>query len=236
MSLAAHNSHKILVVTNDAAVVAWLRAAELQEVYQVQIVNQGEAVIATAQQDYPELILLEAAIPEMSYLEICRALQAATVRSIIIVLLERGDAGGDIPNHTRDCIAALNAGAHDCLQKFSDTQELQAIMRSYLRRLANHPPHQLQFGDLVLDLLTKEVYRDGYKLYLTAREFQLLAYFMHHPRRVINRTQILEQVWEYKFAPNVVDVYIHYLRNKLEKYNPKRLIHTVHRVGYVLRC
>jgi DNA-binding response OmpR family regulator len=228
-------SRYILVVTDDNAVMQWLKAAKISDNYQPQVVSQGELTIARAQEYYPDLILLDTAISDSSYLEICQQLREKAIHSIIIGLVEPDSGEYESVYQLQDCVAILNAGAHDCLEKFSPIQELQAKIRVYLRWLIAHPPHQLQFNDLLLDLLTKEVYRDGYQLELTAREFQLLAYFMQHPRHVITREQILEQVWEYQFAPNVVDVYIHYLRNKLERYNPKRLIHTVHRVGYILR-
>lgn len=221
-------SHGVLVVTESASVAQWLEIALIPEKFQIQVVENGAANIPRIQQDNPDLIILDASISDISYIELCREMRANGIQSPIMVLAEA--------ENLSDRIAVLSVGANDYLVKFSSSQELQSKMRANLQRSPDHQPHLLRYGDLVLDLLTKEVYRDGYQLSLTAREFHLLAYFMRYPRRVINRNQILEHVWGYEFTPNVVDVYIHYLRNKLERYNSKRLIHTVHRVGYILRC
>ena len=137
-----------------------------------------------------------------------------------------------------DRVAALDAGADDCIGEPFSTIEFLAKIRAHLRRIClNQKPSVLSFDNLSLNILTREVYRGDRYIYLTAREFALLEYLMTHPRQVLTRTQIIDRIWGYDYMgdSNIIEVYIRYLRLKTELDNSKRLIHTVRSVGYVLR-
>ncbi|WP_017302267.1 response regulator transcription factor [Nodosilinea nodulosa] len=177
-----------------------------------------------------DLILLGMGLPDFSGLEICRRLRSTGNRAQIMVLGAR--------HGIQDCVAGLDAGANDYLFPQISMEELKARMRSRLRRARLETQcNRLHFENLTLDRLTHDVYRHRHAIALTAREFSLLEYFMAHPRRVMTRDQILEQVWTKNpdIESNVLDVYIRYLRVKLEQHQMPRLIHTVRGVGYVLR-
>ncbi|MGG6239407.1 winged helix-turn-helix domain-containing protein [Nodosilinea sp. AN01ver1] len=179
----------------------------------------------------PDLILLGASLPDFSGLEICRQLRSTGNRVQLILL--------GASQNIEDCVAGLDAGANDYVFPQISMEELMARVRSRLRRARLETQrNRLHFGELMLDRLTHEVYRYRYAIALTAREFSLLEYFMEHPQRVMTRDQILEQVWTKNsdIDSNVLDVYIRYLRVKLEQHQMPRLIHTVRSVGYVLRA
>ena len=169
-------------------------------------------------------------LPDFSGLEICRRLRSIGNQIQLILLGAR--------HNVKECVAGLDAGANDYVFPQMAMEELKARMRSRLRRARLEDRcDRLHFGELVLDRLTHDVYRHQHAIALTAREFSLLEYFMAHPRRVMTRYQILEQVWTQNtdIDSNVLDVYIRYLRLKLEQHHMPRLIHTVRGVGYVLR-
>jgi DNA-binding response OmpR family regulator len=136
-----------------------------------------------------------------------------------------------------DRVAGLDAGADDYVVKPFSIEELLARVRAHLRRTQEEDPDSLQFGDLSLNRRTREVHRGERVIELTAKEFDLLEYLLTHPRQVVTRDRILEQVWGYDFMgdSNIIEVYIRYLRLKLEENREKRLIQTVRGVGYVLR-
>jgi DNA-binding response OmpR family regulator len=136
-----------------------------------------------------------------------------------------------------DRVAGLDAGADDYVIKPFKIEELLARVRAHLRRTQEDNPDLLQFSDLSLNRKTREVFRSGRAIELTAKEFELLDYLITHPRQVITRDQILEKVWGYDFMgdSNIIEVYVRYLRLKLEEQQEKRLIQTIRGVGYVLR-
>jgi two-component system OmpR family response regulator len=139
---------------------------------------------------------------------------------------------------TKERISYLYAGASDCLSSPFDIQELLIRLRIHLRQCSwQEQPHILTFDDVILDPGARQVFRGDRTIELTAKEFDLLAYFMQHPLQVLTRDQIIETIWGYDFAgtSNVVEVYVRCLRNKLEAHQGKRLIQTVRYVGYVLR-
>jgi len=185
--------------------------------------------LSLARESTPDLIILDWMLPGISGVEICRRLRA-TGNSIPIILLTAKD-------EVSDRVAGLDAGADDYVVKPFSIEELLARIRAHLRRTQETNEDVLQFADLSLNRLTRQVYRGKRTIELTAKEFDLLEYLLSHPRQVFSREQILEKVWGYDFMgdSNIIEVYIRYLRLKLEENNQNRLIHTVRSVGYVLR-
>jgi len=185
--------------------------------------------LTLARESSPDLAILDWMLPGLSGVEICRRLRA-TGNSIPVILLTAKD-------EVSDRVAGLDAGADDYVIKPFSIEELLARIRAHLRR--NQEPDQdiLQFEDLNLNRRTRQVYRGKKLIELTAKEFDLLEYLLSHPRQVFTREQILERVWGYDFMgdSNIIEVYIRYLRLKLEENNEKRLIYTVRGVGYALR-
>jgi len=168
-------------------------------------------------------------LPGLSGVEVCRRLRATGNKVPVILLTARDEVS--------DRVAGLDAGADDYLVKPFSIEELLARVRAHLRRTQEVDLDVLQFEDLSLNRRTREVFRGKRAIELTAKEFDLLDYLLSHPRQVYTRDQILERVWGYDFGgdSNIIEVYVRYLRLKLEENNEKRLIHTVRGVGYVLR-
>ena len=169
------------------------------------------------------------ALPGISGLDLCMRLRNTGIQVPIIMLT----AKDEVPDRVR----GLTAGADDYVTKPFSIEELLARVKARLRR--NHPeaPDVLEFEDLKLNRLTREVYRNHQLIELTAKEFDLLEFLLRYSRQVVTRDQILENVWGYDFMgeSNIIEVYIRALRIKLEANNPKRLLHTVRGIGYVLR-
>ncbi len=222
------NGH-ILLVEDDPKLSKFIAAELSLDGYQVTVANSGLDGLAIARDQHPDLLILDWMLPEMSGLDICIRLRKTGVQIPIIMLT----AKDEIP----DRVAGLNAGADDYLVKPFSIEELLARIQARLRRVSPEIADSLQFADLTLNRLTREVYRAHQKIELTAKEFDLLEFMLRHPHQVLNREQILESVWGYDFMgeSNIIEVYIRALRIKLEASNLKRLLHTVRGVGYVLR-
>jgi len=220
---------RVLVVEDDERVAASVRRALEYDGYRVTVCTDGPAGLAAALREPPDVVVLDIALPGLDGVNVCRALRAADARSMVLMLTAR-DA-------TADRVAGLDAGADDYLVKPFAYQELLARVRALLRR---KPPSDegLSHGGVTLDPLTREVRRDDRPLDLTPLEFDLLLHFLSHPRQVLSRAQLLDAVWGGGSASttNVVDVYIGYLRAKLEAGGEPRVLHTVRGVGYVLRA
>lgn len=182
-----------------------------------------------ASSSYYSLVVIDWTLSPISGLEFCQRLRSINKNIPIIVLVE--------PGQVENCIAALDAGADDCIATASNMPEIIARVRARLRPDREKKSHIIYYSNLILNQKTREVYLDGVPIGFTAREFELLAYFMRYPHQVLTHTQILEAVWGYDFVgvSNVIEVYVRYLRLKLEANDQKRLIHTVRSVGYVLR-
>ncbi|NEQ14342.1 MAG: response regulator transcription factor, partial [Moorea sp. SIO3E2] len=174
-------------------------------------------------------LILDWMLPGISGPEICRRLRT-TGNQVPIILLTAKD-------EVSDRVSGLDAGADDYVVKPFSVEELLARVRAHLRRNQTEDPNILQFADLSLNHSTREVYRGQRLIELTVKEFDLLEYLLAHPRQVLTREQILERVWGYDFMgdSNIIEVYIRYLRLKLEANNESRLVQTVRGVGYVLR-
>jgi len=219
----------LLVVDDEPALRESLRRALGLEGYEVTTADDGNrALAALAERDF-EAVVLDVAMPRMDGIEACRRMRAAGDRTPVLMLTAR-DA-------IDDRVAGLDAGADDYLVKPFALRELIARLRALIRRAEPPAEPRLEFADLSMDLLTREVHRGGRQIDLSRTEFSLLELFLSNPRVVLTRSQIFERVWGYDFGPtsNSLGVYIGYLRRKLEADGEPRLIHTVRGVGYALR-
>ena len=222
---------RILVVDDERAVRESLRRALELEGYAVELAEDGEKALDRLAQVPPaDAAILDVLMPGIDGLEVCRRLRASGSALPILMLTARAEVDSRV--------AGLDAGADDYLPKPFALAELLARLRALLRRAANGDiDDRLRFGDLELDLGTREVQRGARAIELTRTEFSLLELFLRNPRQVLTRSVIFERVWGYDFGPtsNSLDVYIGYLRRKTEEGGEPRLIHTVRGVGYALR-
>ncbi|HEY9725747.1 MAG TPA: response regulator transcription factor [Chroococcales cyanobacterium] len=219
----------ILVVEDEAKLAQFIELELKYEGYNVSVARDGMEGLSTARESHPDLIILDWMLPGISGPEICRRLRATGDKVPVILLTAKDEVS--------DRVAGLDAGADDYVVKPFSVEELLARIRAHLRRNQEEDPDTLQFADLTLNSTTREVYRGERLIELTAKEFDLLEYLLSHPRQVLTRDQILERVWGYDFMgdSNIIEVYVRYLRLKLEANNEKRLVQTVRGVGYVLR-
>lgn len=222
------NDH-ILLVEDDPKLAEFITTELHLEGYQVTIASNGMDGLKIARDSPPDLLILDWMLPVISGLDLCLRLRKTGIEAPIIILT----AKDEIP----DRVTGLNAGADDYVTKPFSMEELLARVKARLRRTHAQDLNIFTFEDLTLNCLAREVYRDSQLIELTAKEFDLLEFILRHPRQVLTREQILETVWGYDFMgdSNIIEVYIRALRVKLESANPKRLIHTVRGVGYVLR-
>jgi two-component system, OmpR family, response regulator MprA len=223
---------KILVVDDERAVRESLRRALELEGYEIELAGDGGEALSTLGRDepQPDAVILDVLMPGVDGLEVCRRLRAAGNHVPVLMLTARDEV--------ENRVAGLDAGADDYVTKPFALEELLARVRALLRRAADVDGGEaLSFGDLTLDLGTREVRRGGRLIELTRTEFALLELFLRNPRQVLTRSIIFERVWGYDFgfASNSLDVYIGYLRRKTEAGGESRLIHTVRGVGYALR-
>jgi two-component system response regulator MprA len=218
----------LVVVDDDEPIAASLRRALEYEGYVVTVAHDGQAALDAVRQVRPDLVVLDLMLPGLDGIAVCRRLRADQTPALVLMLTARDTTG--------ERVAGLDAGADDYLVKPFAYEELLARVRALLRR--RDPSGRLTIGDLVLDLSAHEVRRGDREIVLTAQEFALLRYFLDHPRQVLSRAQLLDAVWGIAFetTSNVVDVYVGYLRAKLESAGEPRLLHTVRGVGYVLRA
>ena len=219
---------RILIIEDDEGIVRVLRRALTYEGYQVETALDGESGLSQAHEWRPDLIILDLMLPGMDGLEVTQRMR--TEGNIPILMLTAKDT-------INDRVQGLDAGADDYMTKPFDLDELLARVRALLRRTQLERAPVLTFNDLTLDTSTRLATRRGRAIALTAKEYDLLELFMRHPRQVLTREMIFDRVWGYDFGgeSNVLDVYIRYLRQKLENEEEARLIHTVRGVGYVLR-
>ena len=228
---------RVLVVEDDAKVLSALARGLALEGYEVDAAEDGPGGLAMAHARPPDVVVLDVMLPGMSGLEVCDRLRRAGpernlgAARVPILLLTARDT-------VEDRVAGLDRGADDYLVKPFAFDELLARIRALLRRAQPAGNgERLSYGDLEMSPGTREVWRAGRPLALTAREFDLLEFFLRHPRQVLTRSRILEQVWGYDYlgGSNVIDVHVRALRDKLESDGAARLIQTVRGVGYALR-
>jgi two-component system OmpR family response regulator len=222
---------RVLVVDDEPSITDTIATALSYEGFQVATAADGRTALELLDDFRPDLMILDVTLPDVDGISIARRLRADGNETPILFVTAR-DAPGDR-------IAGLIAGADDYVTKPFKLAEVIARVRATLQRTygAGRPaPSRLKFSDLELDVETREVWRAGESLHLTATEFNLLCYFMEHPRRVLSKSQILDSVWHYDFDgdPNVVETYVSYLRRKLDTYAPA-LIRTIRLHGYALR-
>ena len=220
----------VLVVDDEPAVRAALERALRIERYDVRLAGDGTEALALLADRSPDAIVLDVAMPDVDGLEVCRRLRATGDRTPVLMLTARDSVD--------DRVAGLDAGADDYLVKPFALEELLARVRALLRRTVNGDPQGvLRFAGVALDPSTREVRRGERDVELTRTEFLLLELFLLNPRQVLPRALIFDRVWGYDFGPtsNSLEVYVGYLRRKLEAGGEPRLLQTVRGVGYALR-
>ncbi len=221
----------VLVVDDEPAVRRALERALKLDHYEVRLAADGEEALDAVAQSPVDAIVLDVAMPRLDGLEVCRRMRAGGDRTPILMLTAR-DA-------IDDRVKGLDVGADDYLVKPFALRELQARLRALLRRTGDAPGESevLRYADLALDPSAHEVRRGEREIELSKTEFLLLELFLRHPRQVLTRSVIFENVWGYDFGPtsNALGVYMGYLRRKTEAGGEPRLLHTVRGVGYVLR-
>jgi len=224
--------HTVLVVDDDEKLIQMLRRTLAYEGYHVVLALDGRAALDQVKAERPDAVVLDWMLPELDGPEVARRLREAG-DTVPILMLTARDA-------IEDRVSGLDSGTDDYLVKPFAPEELKARLRALLRRgeAAAGTERTLTFSDLSLDPVSRVTRRAERAFDLTPTEFNLLHYFLRHPRRVLERSRILEDVWQYDFGgqENVLDVYVGYLRRKTEAGGEPRLIHTVRGVGYVLRA
>lgn len=220
---------RLLVVEDEKKVASFIKKGLEEEGYAVDLAHDGKAGLQMALDGVHDLIVLDINLPGMNGLSVLSELRRAKVHTPVLLLTVRANI--------EDKVLGLDSGADDYLTKPFAFDELVARIRALLRRQAGAGQSMLQFSDLVLDPVHRAVSRGGRKIDLTAKEYALLDYFMRNPGRILTRTSISEHVWDYGFdsATNIIDVYVNYLRRKIDAEGSKKLIHTVRGVGYVLK-
>jgi two-component system OmpR family response regulator len=221
---------RVLIVEDEVKMAALLRRGLVEEQHAVDVAGTGDEALWMADAVEYDAIVLDVGLPGRDGFEVCRRLRAQGVWAPVLMLTAR-DA-------VEDRIAGLDAGADDYLPKPFAFAELLARLRALARRGAVERPAVLEVGDLVLDPATREVRRCGRRVHLSAREFALLETFMRRPGEALTRYQLLEHVWDegYDNRSNVVDVYVRYLREKVDRPFGRTSVETVRGVGYRLRA
>jgi two-component system response regulator MprA len=221
-------SARVLVIEDDEAILKLLRRGLAYEGYQVDTAIDGQSGLSLARDNPPDLVVLDLMLPGIDGLEVCRRLRAGGPVPILILTAKES---------INDRIQGLDVGADDYMTKPFNLDELLARARALLRRAQPSRPQVLRFADLTLDTGTRQASRGDRVIALTAKEYELLELFMRHPRQVLTRDTIFDRVWGYDFGgeSNIIEVYIRYLRQKLEEKGESRLVHTVRGMGYVIR-
>jgi DNA-binding response OmpR family regulator len=215
----------VLIVEDEATVARFVQQACDEAGYTTTWAADGLEALRLAKERFFDLILLDVMLPGMHGFDVCRHLRMAGVKSLILILTAR-DA-------TEDKVAGLDAGADDYIVKPFKMIELLARIRALMRR-SSLSETILRVEDLSLNPATRQAQRGDNKISLSVTEYNLLEYLMRHSDRVLSRSELLEHVWNYDFGgvDSVLDVYIMYLRNKIDRGYPRRLIHTVRGVGF----
>ncbi len=223
------SQQRILVVEDEAEIAGYLRRGLSFEGYVVETAADGQAALIAARERPPDVIVLDVMLPKIDGFEVARRIRSAS--DVPIIMLTARDA---VP----DRVQGLEVGADDYLVKPFAFEELLARIKAQLRRVqGRNTGNVLRYNNLQMDTAAHETAMNGRRVELTAKEYELLELFMRHPQQVLTRDIIYDRVWGYDFGgeSNIIEVYVRYLRQKLEAHGEPRLIHTVRGVGYILR-
>lgn len=231
---------KIILIEDETSVVSFIKKGLQENGYEVSVAFDGRTGIQLVQSNDFDLVILDIMLPEINGLDVCKEIRKTNPHVPILFLTALGTS--------ENIVLGLESGGDDYLVKPFKFIELVARIKSLLRRSGNGNPaetagpevdheHVFRFSDLVLNDYTKKVTRAGEEISLTSTEYKLLLYFLNNPEKVISRAEILDSVWgvNYELGTNVVDVYVNYLRKKLDHQEDNKLIHTVIGMGYVLK-
>ncbi|HXF94119.1 MAG TPA: response regulator transcription factor [Nitrospiraceae bacterium] len=221
---------RILVIEDEAKVASFIKRALEEESYAVDLSADGAQGLDLGLSGSYDLIVIDLMLPGLPGLEVLKRLRKEKIQAPVLILTAQSQVDQKVKG--------LDAGADDYLTKPFAIDELLARVRALLRRGAAETPGVLQIDDLVLNPATREVTRAGQRIDLTLKEYALLEYFMRHAGRVLTRPMISEHVWNQDFDTftNVIDVYVNYLRNKIDRGRGRKLIHTVRGSGYMLKA
>ena len=221
---------RILIVEDEPKVASFIRRALEEERYAVDVCSDGIQGRDLSSEVNYDLIILDLMLPGLPGLDVLKELRGGKVKTPILILTARSEVD--------QRVNGLDAGADDYLTKPFAIEELLARARALLRRAGGEPSGIVQVDDLILNPVTHDVTRGGQRIDLTSKEYALLEYMMRNAGRVLTRTMIAEHVWNLDFDTftNVIDVYIRYLRNKIDRGRTRGLIHTVRGSGYTLKA
>ncbi len=221
---------KLLVIEDEAKIASLLKKGLQEQGFQVDISGDGEDGLERATKTPYDAIVIDIMLPKRDGLSVLKTLRTRKVTAPVMIITARGDVN--------ERIEGLNLGADDYMAKPFSMDEVVARIRALVRRVTGETITLYKVGDLVMNLVTREVTRGTRRINLTAREFRLLEHLMRLPAQVVTRTQLIERVWEYHFDPgtNLVDVYIQRLRRKVDDGEEVKLIQTVRGVGYCVRA
>ncbi len=220
---------RILIVEDDPSIGKLLRRSFLLEKYEIDMAATGYEGLDAFTRNRPDLVILDLMLPGIDGIEVCHRMREVS-NLPILMLTARAEID--------DRVLGLDSGADDYVTKPFDIDEVLARVRALLRRSETQAPRQtLQFADLLMDTAARSVRRGQREIELTAREFDILELFLRHPNQVLTRAQIYDDIWSYDFGgeSNIIEVYVRYLRTKLEAEGEPRLIHTKRGAGYILR-
>jgi heavy metal response regulator len=220
---------KILVIEDEKKVANFIKRGLEEEKYEVDTANDGETGLHLAAEGTYGLVVLDVMLPKRDGMSVVKELRSKKVM-VPVLMLTAKDSLDDI-------VSGLNSGSDDYLTKPFAFAELLARVRALLRRTELERGAEIRFADLRLDPVTHKVWRKEKEIDLTAKEYALLEFFMRNPNQVLTRTTIAENVWDYVFDSftNIIDVYVNYLRKKVDRDADKKLIHTVRGLGYILK-
>ena len=220
---------RVLVVEDEKKVASFIQRGLEGEGFSVEVAYDGESGVEMGSQSSFDLILMDVMLPKMDGLEAIKALREKGVESPVLCLTAK--------DTVEDIVAGLDSGSDDYLTKPFAFAELLARARALVRRGTQERGAEISYADLRLDPVAHKVWRSDVEIDLTAKEYALLEFFMRNPETTLTRTMIAEHVWDYTFDSftNIIDVYVNYLRKKVDRDYSKKLIHTVRGIGYVLK-
>lgn len=220
---------KILVVEDEKKIANFIKKGLSEENYVVDVVNNGKDALENISQNNYDLIIMDVVLPDMNGFDLCSEIRKNGFKNAILMLTVR--------DRVEDKVKGFNSGADDYMTKPFAFEELIARIRAMLRKLSGTDSLILKVGDLEMDLVSHTVKRAGKEIKLTQKEYSLLEYLMRNHDKIVTRTMILQNVWEFDFdtGSNVIDVFIRHLREKIDDWHPKKMIHTVRGRGYILK-